>query len=238
MTFDYFLETSKLIIKYTYNFTKEGLAKHSTERRAAVKDKDIERCQKLILETANWEQLATQIIQANLYQHLKVPKPVFEKSMQIYMMDPDKRAIYEDEIQKLRDILRERKPVELTREQCIDSVKHLEKAKYEAQLKMYEMVRTQRIPPQMINAIIKVEKLKADDEFFNAFGIEEEDVEPSIKRLNLEEDSDFKAILQEWENKSKEFLDSKKDETAKIMAAAAEFKARMEAEQKEALQQK
>ena len=59
MTFDYFLETSKLIIKYTYNFTKEGLAKHSVERRAAVKDKDIERCQKLILETANWEQLAT-----------------------------------------------------------------------------------------------------------------------------------------------------------------------------------
>jgi hypothetical protein len=137
----------------------------------------------------------------------------------------------------LRDSLRDRKPVELTREQCLESVKHLEKAKYEAQLKMYEMVRTQRIPPQMINAIIKVEKLKADDEFFNTFSIEEEDVEPSIRRLKLEEDADFKAILTEWENKSKDFLDSKKDETAKIMAAAAEFKARMEAEQKEALEQ-
>jgi hypothetical protein len=137
----------------------------------------------------------------------------------------------------LRDSLRDRKPVELTREQCLESVKHLEKAKYEAQLKMYEMVRTQRIPPQMINAIIKVEKLKADDEFFNTFSIEEEDVEPSIRRLKLEEDADFKAILTEWESKSKDFLDSKKDETAKIMAAAAEFKARMEAEQKEALEQ-
>ena len=137
----------------------------------------------------------------------------------------------------MRDSLRDRKPVELTREQCLESVKHLEKAKYEAQLKMYEMVRTQRIPPQMINAIIKVEKLKADDEFFNTFSIEEEDVEPSIRRLKLEEDADFKAILTEWENKSKDFLDSKKDETAKIMAAAAEFKARMEAEQKEALEQ-
>ena len=39
----------------------------------------------------------------------------------------------------------------------------------------------------MINAVIKVEKLKADDHFFNETGIEEEDVEPSIKRLNLEE---------------------------------------------------
>jgi len=142
MTFDFFLESSKLIIRYTYDFTKEGLAKHAVDRRAAVKEKDLEKCQKLILETANWEQLATQIIQANLYQHLKVPKPVFEKSMQIYMMDPDKRAIYEDEIQKLRETLRDRKPVELTREQCIESVKHLEKAKYEAQIKMYDMVRT------------------------------------------------------------------------------------------------
>jgi hypothetical protein len=25
MTFDFFLESSKLVIKYTYNFTKEGL---------------------------------------------------------------------------------------------------------------------------------------------------------------------------------------------------------------------
>lgn len=62
MTFDYFLESSKLIIKYTFDFTKEGLAKHASERRQAVKDKDQERVQKLILEAANWEQLATQII--------------------------------------------------------------------------------------------------------------------------------------------------------------------------------
>lgn len=103
---------------------------------------------------------------------------------------------------------------------------------------MYELVRTQRIPPQMINAIIKVEKLKADDEFFNTFGIEEEDVEPSVKRLNLEEDPEVKTILEEWEGKSKAFLDSKKDETAKIMKAAQEYKERMEAEQKEVLAQK
>lgn len=125
--------------------------------------------------------------------------------------------------------------MELTREQCINSVKHLEQAKYDAQVKMYEMVRAQKIPPQMINAIIKVEKLKADDEFFNAFGLEEEDVEPSVKRLALDKDEEFMAVINEWEAKSKTFLDSKKDETAKVMAMAAEYKARMEAEQKEAL---
>jgi tRNA U34 5-carboxymethylaminomethyl modifying enzyme MnmG/GidA len=111
---------------------------------------------------------------------------VFEKSMQVYMMDPEKRGIYEEEIEKLRSQLRGRQPLELTREQCLESVKHLEKAKFDAQVKMYEMVKNQRIPPNMINAIIKVEKLKADDEFFNTFGIEEEDIDPNIKRLNLE----------------------------------------------------
>jgi hypothetical protein len=55
MTFDFFLESSKLIIKYTYNFTKEGLAKHAADRRAAVKDQEPEKVQKLILEAANWE---------------------------------------------------------------------------------------------------------------------------------------------------------------------------------------
>jgi len=82
---------------------------------------------------------------------------------------------------------------------------------------MYEFVRSQRVAPQMINAVIKVEKLKADDHFFNETGIEEEDVEPSIKRLGLEEDEEFKSIIEEFKNQSDEFLANKKDETAAMM---------------------
>jgi len=101
-------------------------------------------------------------------------------------MDPAKRTIYEEELQALRDGMRTRAPLELTRDQTIDAVRRLELAKFEAQKKMYEFVRSQRVAPQMINAVIKVEKLKADDVFFNETGIEEEDVEPSIKRMDLE----------------------------------------------------
>lgn len=64
----------------------------------------------MVLATANWEQLTNTLIQANLYQTLKVPKQVFEKSAQVYLMDPSKRTIYEEEIQALRDSLRERTP--------------------------------------------------------------------------------------------------------------------------------
>ena len=209
MTFDFFLQTSKLVIKYTYMQTKDGLEAHSVKRRQAIKEKDEESFQKLVLETANWEQLTNTLIQANLYQALKVPKQVFEKSAQVYLMEPSKRTIYEEEIQALREGLRDRKAKELTREEVISSVRHLENAKFEAQKKMYEFVRTQRVAPQMINAVIKVEKLKADDHFFNETGIEEEDVEPSIKRLDMEDDDEFKAVIEEFKVKSEEFLKSK-----------------------------
>ena len=42
MTFDYFLETSKLVVKYTFLQTKEGLEEHLKKRRSASKDKDEE----------------------------------------------------------------------------------------------------------------------------------------------------------------------------------------------------
>lgn len=177
------------------------------------------------MNAANWEQLTANLIQANLYQALKVPKPVFEKSMQTYLMDPAKRTIYEEEIEKLKDELRERKHQELTREQVLSSVKHLEQSKLDAQMKMYEIVRAQKVAPQMINAIIKVEKMRSDDNFFNETGIEEEDVEPSIKRLQLEEDPEYKAIIEEFTGKSKAFLASKKDETMQLMQKAAEVQA-------------
>jgi len=83
-----------------------------------------------------------------------VPKQVFEKSEQVYLMEPQKRTIYEEEMQNLVNNLKDRTPRELTRQECIDSIRHLEKAKFEAQKKMYEFVRTQRVPPQMINAVI------------------------------------------------------------------------------------
>lgn len=95
---------------------------------------------------------------------------------------------------------------------------------------MYDYVRTQRVAPQMINAVIKVEKLKADDRFFNETGIEEEDVEPSVKRLNLEEDEEYKALVADFQKKSEEFLTAKKDETAVFMQKAQEMRAKVEAE--------
>jgi len=101
---------------------------------------------------------------------------------------------------------------------------------------MYEIVRATRVPPEMINAIIKVEKLRADDIFFNETGLEEEDVEPSLISLGIDKTEEYKALIKEYETRSKEFLESKKDETAEMMQRVqslnekreAAFKAQME----------
>jgi len=98
MTFDYFLQTAKIALKYTIMQTKDGLKEHADTRRKAISEKDEELFQKLVLKVANWEQLSHTLIQANLYQNLKVPKQVFEKSAQTYLMEPQKRTIYEEEI--------------------------------------------------------------------------------------------------------------------------------------------
>jgi hypothetical protein len=62
--------------------------------------------------------------------------------MQVYMMEPEKRTVYEEEIQKLRDSMRTRTQKKLTRQECIDSIKILEASKLAAQIKMYDIVRS------------------------------------------------------------------------------------------------
>lgn len=53
---------------------------------------------------------------------------------------------------------------------------------------MYNLVRAQRLDPNIINSVIKTEELKAGDKFFSEMGFEESDVEPNMKRLGLEQD--------------------------------------------------
>ena len=85
---------------------------------------------------------------------------------------------------------------------------------------MNDFVRSQRVAPQMIDVVLKMEKLKAEDHFFNETGIEYEDVDPSITRLDMEKDPEFVAIIVEFKKKIEEFLASKNDETAAMLQKA------------------
>jgi len=67
MTWDYFLATYGICLKYTIQQTQVGLEEQQAKRREAIKNNNEEQFQKLILETANWEKLTENLIQANLY---------------------------------------------------------------------------------------------------------------------------------------------------------------------------
>lgn len=93
---------------------------------------------------------------------------------------------------------------------------------------MYELVRRQQLPPNIINTVIKSEELRAQDLFFNETGIEECDVEPNIERLELIEDPDFKAIIEEFSQRSKDYLNNKKAETEAMVEKARQIRNRVE----------
>jgi hypothetical protein len=60
----------------------------------------------------------------------------------------------------------DRKVPDYDRETVLKCVASLEKAKFEAQQKMYELVRRQQLPPGVINNVIKAEEMRAQDLFY------------------------------------------------------------------------
>ena len=79
----------------------------------------------------------------------------------------------------------------------------------------------------MINSIILFEKEKADDEFWDETGFEEEDVDTGVKNLKAMKDdgfdAEYKKITEEWEAKSKAYLDEKSKQAAAAVAKQQKY---------------
>jgi len=80
LTFDYFMQTMKIVIEYTIKHTHQGLLEIQTQRRKALKDDNMSEFKDLVYKASNWEQLTTRVIQGNLYQSLRVEPAAFAKS--------------------------------------------------------------------------------------------------------------------------------------------------------------
>ena len=74
---------------------------------------------------------------------------------------------------------------------------------------MYDFVRANKDHPQIVNSRVRSEELKQSDLLFVKLGIEEADIEPSIRRLNMTKDDDYKKIVQVWQTNSEKFLREK-----------------------------
>ena len=59
----------------------------------------------------------------------------------------------------------------------------------------------------MMGPMAKLLEVKRQDHLFIQFGIENRDVNPNIKRLNVSEEPDFKSVVEEYEQKHKKFIE-------------------------------
>lgn len=71
----------------------------------------LELIKKVALQT-----ITERIYDATLYQKLQVPEKVYVKSVQVYLMDPEKRKQYEEETEKTREKYRSHTLQDMTKE--------------------------------------------------------------------------------------------------------------------------
>mmetsp|Transcript_78076 Transcript_78076/g.107919 ORF Transcript_78076/g.107919 Transcript_78076/m.107919 type:complete len:133 (+) Transcript_78076:966-1364(+) len=132
MTFDYFLETNKLIWRYSELKMREGMKEYVTKRRAALKEKNEKEYTAIVMDSAQWEQQVVGTTAQILYSALKVSRENYELSLRFYMLDPTKRAMIEEETNKVKEAVREHEAKVLNKEEVLKATERLEQLKFEA----------------------------------------------------------------------------------------------------------
>jgi hypothetical protein len=104
----------------------------------------------------------------------------------------------------------------------LKAIRILEKSIHNTERKIYDIMTRQTIRPQGIPHLVKLDINKASDNLFNEFGFDELDVRYNAKRLNLVNDSDYKALMAEELEVSDKWLmqqDARVVDTIKLMRA-------------------
>lgn len=86
---------------------------------------------------------------------------------------------------------------DLSREETLEVMKHIEDQKFETMLKNQRLIQARQISPHMFGQVMMLEKMKAFDELALNKGIEEGDITAAFKKYNLENDEDYKKMIEE-----------------------------------------
>lgn len=78
--------------------------------------------------------------------------------------------------------------------------------KLEINKKIFEIAKEQKQPAHILEAIAVQEKSKAADRFFNEFGYEIHELAVSFEKLGLQNDPEFKALMQNTQESMNEFV--------------------------------
>lgn len=214
MTFDYFLETSKIIEKYISEFLVSIRHEYTEKRRKVTSDslvdgeiaKDLGR-DDLIREHFAFENDAKLRCVFAVYGHVGVPEEVYLRTNAAYLMgDPKKKGLFESEIEKVQLQYRKNKIRELTREQVLEFYEAEQHARFDAQCFIHQVVMSGKLDNAEINYIVKEKEMLENDKLFLKFGIEPTDIEPNFLRHGIDEkDAEIARIRKEFEVKKENY---------------------------------
>lgn len=85
----------KLVEEYTRKHLQAMLPEHKSTRRKLLIDKDQEGYEWELRKWQNTDQLTRRLVQANLYQALKIGKSIFERSDEAYRSDPERNKVFQ-----------------------------------------------------------------------------------------------------------------------------------------------
>lgn len=148
MTFDYFLETSKIIEKYVSEFLVSIRHEYNEKRRKITADSlvdgeiamDLGRDDMIREHFAFENDVKLRCVFA-VYGHVGVPEEVYLRTNAAYLMaDPKKKGLFESEIEKVQLQYRKKPVQELTREQILAFFEAEQLARFDAQCFIHQIV--------------------------------------------------------------------------------------------------
>lgn len=80
----------------------------------------------MLIKRVAMQTISERSFDAAMYQDLKVDEKIYLKSLQMYMMDPEKRKLIEESTENLREKFRKVTPKDMEKEKVFECVKLLE----------------------------------------------------------------------------------------------------------------
>ena len=74
LTFQYFLDSSKIVAECVIKHSKDKKDEFTKERRQLIKDGKDNEFNKLLLRQATFEQMTDEIVRSTVYSSVKIPK--------------------------------------------------------------------------------------------------------------------------------------------------------------------
>lgn len=90
LTYDYFIELSKIQYRYTHNLIAKGSEEAAKERRQLLKDEKMDEYETHCVDLTNWQTDCRKNVQNKVFELLNIKKEVADKSYQTYLGDKER----------------------------------------------------------------------------------------------------------------------------------------------------